>query len=58
MVTKVLLTYTVHSHIAQGTENTGINLEVCNWKIIFKSKPGENKKGGWAGEEVSLTAPT
>lgn len=44
MVTKGLLTHSVHPHIAHGIENIGINLEVCNGKGIFKSKPGDNFK--------------
>lgn len=56
MVTKVLLTHTVHPHIAHSTEDIGINLELCNWKVIFKSKPGDNFKKGWEG--VSVTEAT
>ena len=56
MVTKVLLTHTVHPHIAHSTEAIGINLELCNWKVIFTSKPGDNffKRG----EGVSVTEAT
>lgn len=57
MVTKVLLTHTVHPHIAHSTENIGINLEVCNCEVIFISKAGEHFKKK-KKEEVSVTEPT
>lgn len=44
IVIKVLLIYIVYLYIVYGFENIGINLEVCNWKVIFKFKLGDNKK--------------